>query len=203
LDIASGLRRAANNQQLYRQSLSRFVTDFADYNETFTRHIANAEWKEAERLAHTLKGLSATLGANEVSLSASNLETVCKGKQVEAATNVLFNLMMLLTPLLTALQQYFAEEEASKPMGVELTDQSGETPDCLPQLLQLLNEGDSHAIEIWEMHHQEFSRALPEQVTQRITIALQNFEFDTAQILLADLSVKVSTSETIDLKDKP
>jgi len=203
LDIASGLRRAANNRKLYSQSLSRFVNDFAEYKHTFTSYLANAEWNVAERLAHTLKGLASTLGANDVSLAASKLETVCKGKQAETAAAVLIDLMTLLTPLLTALQQHFAEEQASKSMVAELTAESGELPDCTPQLLQLLNEGDSHAIELWEMHHQEFSRSLSPHAAELITIALQNFEFDTAQKLLTELSAKVPSSETLNLVDKP
>ena len=202
LDVASGLRRAANNRKLYSQSLSKFVTDFANSHQTFTLHFTNAEWNEAERLAHTLKGLASTLGANDVSFSSSQLETVCKGKQVEVASAALFELMALLTPLLNALQQHFAEGQALNPMDEVSDTPTSEPPDCLPHLLQLLSEGDSHAIEFWEMHYQEFSRAMTPQAAQRITIAMQNFEFDTAQTLLTDFSAMVPTSEPLQLKDK-
>ncbi len=201
LDVASGLRRAANNRKLYSQSLARFVNDFADCNQTFMHHLTNAEWNEAEHLAHTLKGLASTLGANEVSLAASNLEVVCKGKQVDAASVVLLELQTLLTTLFTALQQHFAAVQPAITTTTELVPQSGEMPDCLPQLLQLLNEGDSHAVEVWELHYNEFASALPPHGAERISIALQNFEFDTAQTLLNKLSTIVPSSVSQKIED--
>jgi len=71
-----------------------------------------------------------------------------------------------------------ANAEAAQPANL---------PDCLPRLLQLLAEGDSDAIDLWENHHKEFACVLSPQTTQRIGTALQNFDFDAAQALLAEL----------------
>ncbi len=189
LDTAGGLRRAGNNRKLYRQMLDRFASDYADYGQTFAGHFANAQWEEAERLAHTLKGLAGTLGANGVPLSAGDLESASKAHQAEAAAAALAALTVPLTPLLTALHQHFAAEQAAAKLADTLSAadaQPGKLPDCLPQLRQLLGEGDSEAIELWEKHHREFVRALSPQAVQRIGTALQNFEFDAAQTLLAE-----------------
>jgi signal transduction histidine kinase/DNA-binding response OmpR family regulator/HPt (histidine-containing phosphotransfer) domain-containing protein len=187
LDTVGGLRRAGNKQKLYRQMLSMFASDYADCNNTFANHLANAQWTEAERLAHTLKGLAGTLGANDVQLPAGDLEAACKGRQTDAATAALAALMPLLTPLLTGLQQHFAEELAAEESISAAGSQPGKLPDCLPQLRQLLVEGDSEAIDLWEKHHKEFANVLSPQAVQRVGTALQNFEFDTAQALLAEL----------------
>jgi signal transduction histidine kinase/CheY-like chemotaxis protein len=194
LDTAGGLRRAGNNRKLYSQMLSRFGSDFADFSQTFAGYLANAQWAEAERLAHTLKGLAGTLGANDVVIPAGTLETASKSRQIDAAEAALSALMPLLTPLLTALQQYFAEEQAAEPAAVSGDVQPGKLPDCLPQLRQLLGEGDSDAIDLWEKHHKEFAHALSPQVMHRIGTALQNFEFDAAQVLLAELPPGLPTA---------
>jgi two-component system sensor histidine kinase/response regulator len=197
LDTAGGLRRAGNKQKLYSQMLSRFASDFADCSQTFAHYLANAQWNEAERLAHTLKGLAGTLGANDVPIPAGNLEAASKGRQAEAAEAALSVLIPLLTPLLAALQQHFAKEQAAPEQTcMETTGaaQPGALPDCLPQLRQLLSEGDSDAIDLWEKHHKEFVGTLPPQIVQRIGTALQNFEFDAAQALLAELPTGSSTA---------
>jgi CheY-like chemotaxis protein len=186
LDTASGLRRAGNNRKLYSQMLSRFAGDYAGYGQTFARHFADAEWVEAERLAHTLKGLAGTLGANEVQSPAGELETACKARQAEAATAALNALKPLLTPLINTLQQHYTEHTAASTEAAT-TAHPGKLPDCLPQLLRLLGEGDSEAIDLWEKHHKEFASALSPQVAQRISTSLQNFEFDAAQALLDDI----------------
>jgi len=190
LDTVVGLRRAGNKHKLYRQLLMRFANDYADFSTTFAGYLAHAQWEEAERLAHTLKGLAGTLGANDVQLPAVELEAACKARQAGAAAATLSVLTPLLTSLLTALQQHFAAEQAAtEPEAAALTGdaQPGKLPDCLPQLLRLLGDGDSDAIELWEQHHEAFAHALSPQVAHRIGTALQDFEFDVAQALLAEL----------------
>ncbi|HEY8097971.1 MAG TPA: response regulator [Methylobacter sp.] len=194
LDALSGLRYAGNMEKLYRQMLEVFAGDFADSSDTLAGYLANAQWEEAERLAHTLKGLAGTIGANDVQLSAAKLETASKGRQTEVAFAALDTLTSLLTPLLAALQQYLIEGQPSvESAGVAIAEatQPGKLPDCLPQLLQLLVEGDSDAIDLWENHHKEFAGALSSIVVQRIGTALQNFDFDAAQALLAELPAQL------------
>ena len=171
--------------------LSRFAGDYAGYGQTFALHFANAEWAEAERMAHTLKGLVGTLGADEAQAPAGALEVACKARQTGAATAALDALMPQLSTLLAALQQHFAGNTA-EPTATTTAEvaRPGKLPDCLPQLRQLLGEGDSEAIDLWEKHHKEFALALSSQVAQRIATALQNFEFDTALVLLAELPTK-------------
>jgi hypothetical protein len=60
-------------------------------------------------------------------------------------------------------------------------------PDCLPELRRLLSEGDGAAMDLWEKHAREFAAVLSPQLSRRIGAALENFEFDTAQALLAEL----------------
>lgn len=198
LNALSGLRYAGNMPKLYRQMLDMFAGDFAGSSETLAGYLANAQWDKAERLAHTLKGLAGTIGANDVQLSAAKLESASKERQAEAAATALDVLTSLLTPLLAALQQYFAEGQAVESTVAEFAEaaQSANLPDCLPQLLQLLAEGDSDAIDLWENHHKEFACVLSPQTTQRIGTALQNFDFDAAQALLAELPAQLSNAKT-------
>ena len=195
LDTASGLRRAGGNKKLYLQMLSMFASEYVGYHKTFEEYLVQAQWEEAERLAHTLKGLSGTLGSDKVQAKAGELEVACKNQQTDAAVAALAALNPLLTPILSALQQHFAEDRAaeSTPESGSKVDGAGKLPDCLPQLRQLLSEGDSDAIDLWEAHHKEFARVLPAQLMHRVSSALQNFEFDTAKALLAELPTATST----------
>ena len=191
LDSVGGLRRTGNKLQLYRQVLATFANDFANCHATFTQQLANGQWEEAERLAHTLKGLAGTLGAKAVQPLATDLEAACKGHQAEEASANLAALMQPLTPLIAALQGVFAAEReaaAKDTAAPALTaPRSGPLPDCLPKLRQLLAEGDGDAIDLWDNHRREFIDILAPQLLLRLGTALQNFEFDTALEVLADL----------------
>ncbi len=171
-----------------------FTSDFADCASVFAGHLEKSEWADGERLAHTLKGLAATLGATTMAPLAGALETACKARQAEAAAAALAALRPQLTPLLAALHQYFAETTANNPTPASAAAGPAQLPDCLPRLRQLLGEGDSDAIDLWGKHQQEFARALSPQVAQRIGTALQNFEFDSALSLLAELPATTPTA---------
>ncbi|MGB4499060.1 MAG: response regulator, partial [Methylococcaceae bacterium] len=187
LDTDSGLRRAGKNRKLYLQMLSQFAYDFANYETTFENYMTNFEWTDAERLAHTLKGLTGTLGANAIQLYASNLESACKNQQIELAQSTLAEMKPLLTPLLQSLKVFFAVEKP-KDESKNLNVISKKLSDYLPQLLELLNEGDSDAIDLWEKYHSEFVQALSPKLMNRVNSAIQNFEFDTAYELLVELN---------------
>ncbi len=206
LDTAAGLRRAGNNKKLYRQMLLMFARDNADYQQTFSEYFANTQWQEAERLAHTLKGLSGTLGANDLQPAAQELEAACKSRQADAATAALAALTPCLTPLLSALQQFFAAEADAAdviPATSNAEPQPRTLPDCLPRLRQLLGECDSDAIDLWEKHRKEFTLSLPPQTVLRISTALQNFEFDAAQALLAELSAAAPDTLPSEVNKQP
>ncbi len=197
LDTAAGVRRAGKKPGLYLEILGMFAAEYADSANILAQQLANSEWDAAELLAHTLKGLAGTLGANDLPPLAGTLEAACKAHQAEAAIAALSALTPPLTALVSSLHQYFAQQQdtTAPASPSQPADASGSQalPDCLPRLLQLLSEGDSDAIDLWEAHHQEFAGALSPQAMHRIGTALQNFEFDNAQALLAELQVLAAT----------
>jgi two-component system sensor histidine kinase/response regulator len=181
LDATSGLRRTGQNQKLYLKILKQFTQDFANYEDVFSHYFTDAKWDDAQRLAHTLKGLVATIGANAITTPAGNLETACKNKHIESAAAALIEIIPLLTSLILGLQQFFATEIIE----VEAFESPKKIPSCLPRLLELLIEGDGDAVDLWETNTKEFTNALSPQLMTRIDYAIQNFEFDEALELLA------------------
>ncbi len=60
----------------------------------------------------------------------------------------------------------------------------GQWPDCLPQLRILLEECNVEAADLWQTHKPAFASLLPVQTVHRISVALDNFDFDIALALL-------------------
>ena len=58
--------------------------------------------------------------------------------------------------------------------------------DWLARFRSLLQEGDVEAKELWESRQEEIAARLPFHVVQRISLALNDFEFDTALGLLPE-----------------
>lgn len=74
LNIEKALGALGGNQGLYKKILVRFRDSYADAGQTLEGHVAAGEWQEAERMAHTLKGLAGNIGAETLIVVAQNLE---------------------------------------------------------------------------------------------------------------------------------
>ena len=74
LDIALGLRRMAGKKSLYRAMLARYATGQADVCDRIHDALAMGDIPAAERLAHTTKGVSGSIGATGVEALAGALE---------------------------------------------------------------------------------------------------------------------------------
>jgi PAS domain S-box-containing protein len=84
IDTAIGLRHLNDNQHLYKRLLRKvrdahagsFIADF--------RHACAAnDWATAERLAHTLKGLALSLGANTLGQMLAHLEQAASARELD------------------------------------------------------------------------------------------------------------------------
>jgi len=183
LDYAAGLRRTGGDVKFYRQLLTRFVASFSDAPTVFAEWIANANWVEAERQAHTLKGLAGSLGANTLVSPLTDLEKFCKAGQAEQAAMALAQVSPLLTSLLEKLSAHLNVPPLTH---AETPSPSGVLPDCLSRLRKLLSESNPDAAELWMEHQAAFAAALPLQTAQRITAALEQFDLDIALALLPE-----------------
>ena len=74
LDVARGLRQSLGREALYLSLLETFVRTQADLGARIATALEAADWSTARRLAHTLKGVAAQIGATALSRSAARLE---------------------------------------------------------------------------------------------------------------------------------
>jgi len=74
LDRVQGLSSVAGNQTLYLKLLGRFAANHGEDAAKLRRILVAGDMAEARLLAHTLKGVAATLGAETVRQRAAELE---------------------------------------------------------------------------------------------------------------------------------
>jgi two-component system sensor histidine kinase/response regulator len=186
LDTVEGVRFSAESESMYLQLLTMFVESYADCNARSQQLLADAQWQQMEMLAHTLKGLAGTLGMVDLQQPAAALEQACAARHADAAVQAQECMARVMTPLLTGLQQYFAVQEVAAHAAVTAGGAQLSAPACLQQLRQLLEEGDSAALDLWQQHGHNLAGLFSPAQRQRIGSALQNFEFDSVLAILAD-----------------
>jgi two-component system, sensor histidine kinase and response regulator len=190
LDTQVGLRRAAGKPALYHTLLSRFARSFATAHAELSAFVAQNRFDEAERLAHTLKGLSGSIGAAGLQAAAGALETALRSKS-EAIGEPLAALGGQLEPFLGTLSTWLDAVAAATEVDktdVLVASLVGEktTPDWLPHFRHLLRDNDSEAMALWEAKRSELSGIFAPDRCDRITQALDEFDFDAALAALPE-----------------
>jgi CheY-like chemotaxis protein/HPt (histidine-containing phosphotransfer) domain-containing protein len=151
-NATAGLRRTQGNGKLYERLLRKFRDGYRDYEAAFRTALDDPEPGAAERSAHTLKGLAATIEATAVAEAAAALEHACRaGAERDQRMVLLEAVMVPLRPALAELTLLFGEDEAGPAQGsgsggpVTLGEEARAR---LAQVAALLQEGEADAAEM-------------------------------------------------------
>jgi two-component system sensor histidine kinase/response regulator len=96
IDVAEGLRYLGGHAKTYRNLLRRFRLDHGQGDHQIARLVLEGKRSDAEREAHSIKGLAAQMGAHDLCACAARLESALK-KDSES-----------ITPALTAFAEALA-----------------------------------------------------------------------------------------------
>jgi PAS domain S-box-containing protein len=86
IEFAQAMEWVGGDTALYQQFAQAYVQDVGNYADRLAQHLAQGEAKDAARIMHTLKGLSATVGANNLSDFAAKKEIELKTQPLDPST---------------------------------------------------------------------------------------------------------------------
>ncbi|MCG8552476.1 MAG: response regulator, partial [Desulfobacterales bacterium] len=89
INIREGLVRMAGNMLLYRNLLKKFAENQADTADKIRQALISKEMETAQRLAHSVKGVSGNISATLVFESATRLDDALKNRDMQAAMDLL------------------------------------------------------------------------------------------------------------------
>lgn len=173
LDMAVGLRQFDGQTMLYRRTLQSFTAQYADGLAGWAGWLAAGDWAALRRGAHTLQGLAATLGAQDLHRAALALERSAAAADAGAAGDQLGHVQAMLTQLLGEIRQTLDEPAI---------DAVAHSRGDLAELQQLLSQSDSRALDWWQAHgaHSGLDAATLHQLDK----ALAALDFDAALSML-------------------
>jgi two-component system sensor histidine kinase/response regulator len=120
IDQNEALRMLNNNRRLYVKMLYEFQKSYGSFPTLLRELSGTGKWSEIERLAHTIKGVSAYIGASFLMKSAQQLEDALKKGQQEAAGDLLVFFIDDLDAILSSLSA-LPPSESDTPDQVENT----------------------------------------------------------------------------------
>ena len=112
-DMAGALQRLAGNQKLYRTLLERFYNGYSKFGQDIQAGLAAGNLEEAQRNAHTIKGLAGTIGHAGLAEASLALEMACKNSgQPSELEPALAQFLAQLETVLGALSTIFGPPAA-------------------------------------------------------------------------------------------
>ncbi len=198
LSVATALRRVAGNPKLYLSLLQRYRSDQADTLSELRERLDAHDHATAERLAHTLRGVSGNIGAEAVETQAALLEKALREGASEAdIASHITQTDHSLQPLLTSLKAWFdhadasaAATEASKPAtttpasATSSADAQIRLQVQLQKLSTMLEEMDGDAHDFLASMPSELTTLLPQDVLNTLHQQVAAFDFEEALALL-------------------
>jgi len=141
LDSAWGLTRVGGNHDLYRRLLQGYKRDFGQVIEQLQQAIAHEDGPQAQRLAHSLRGVSANLGAEAIAKPAEKLEMAIKHQGLDN----LDPLIQAVDEPLKALMQTLQLNEQS---ALSASQGASSWPQGVTELRQQLQRGSAEASQV-------------------------------------------------------
>jgi len=145
IDTEAGVARLGGSVSSYLQLLSKFAENQANSINEIEAAVNSGDGDEAIRLAHTLKGVSGSIGAEGLFQAAAELEKALKADPSSLPGPQLARSGDELEMILDLIRKSGQEEPAEKDSPATLT------PDLIPlmhQLLEKLEEYDSGAEDV-------------------------------------------------------
>lgn len=151
MEVASALARVSGNVALLRNLLNEFRLSWADVAPRIRAAVEEDRLPDAVHLAHSLKGLAATLSMLEVTRVAELLEKNLKRRELSTVATDLSELESALGAVLPGLEQLASPSEsgetaeAAEPGAPEAAEDLPPIEQVLAELNDLLRDQDFDA----------------------------------------------------------
>jgi CheY-like chemotaxis protein len=174
LDREQGLKHLANRSAMYERLLRTYAQDRNRDMAHLRESLAAGDRREAQRLAHSLKGSSATLGAVAVQACAAELEAAIKaGRSPEECES---SLAAVESTFATLAHAILAQPPEAVPSGT--ADPAG-LRDAVERLATLLASGDIAARSVLQ-EYEALLRVTFGEAAERLAGQIDAFAYEQA-----------------------
>ncbi len=181
IEFAPALRRMLGRVDLYLSTARKFCQSQKVAMTAMRDAFDVGDFETAQRLAHTLKGVSASIGAMSLSSSAEKLEQAMKARQSGAGLTVQFDLLS------SELEKIIHDLVSKLPAVLEspLINDPLLGNAAIAELERLLTDSDPDVLRYIEESMAVLGQVLTVERLARIERAVRVFDLDEARNLLA------------------
>jgi HPt (histidine-containing phosphotransfer) domain-containing protein len=176
IDTIAGLSRVANNKALYKDLLKKFGEKYADSMEEIKQLQNTNQYSKLEQLAHSMKGASGNIGADQLYSALAELEKLSRTKiEWKDYHSLEEKISQELSRVIHSIDELQQEEKGD-------INREGNTIDIsiLKELIQCLSRGDHSAVALWNQIRLEVQTFYGREKESLVDQSIKSFEFDEA-----------------------
>jgi two-component system sensor histidine kinase/response regulator len=189
IDTATALRRTGGNRKRYESLLARFADSQSAAPSDIRTALATEDPPAARRIAHSLKGASANLGANSLAEEAANVEEAIESRRGVAPA--LEALSQSLNATIAAIRTAFPAESSVPDLGTS-TVEPASLSQPLARLKRLLETDDGEASDLILEVRPQLSTILTAPEIEALLSDVGNFAYDDALNSLSKILARLS-----------
>ncbi|HEY0844630.1 MAG TPA: PAS domain S-box protein [Noviherbaspirillum sp.] len=180
IDVQDGLSRTLGNRAFYMEMLARFH-ESQRHAVGELRRALEQDRIIAERLAHSLKGTAALLGATQVAQLSERLEfDIRRGVHGEALRPWLDELDSTMTALLQAIDQVLPQVVTPAVLSDDDLVDRGEVQEIIRRFARLLRDSDGEATDLLAQSANLLAAVLDAESYRDLERAARQYDFDSA-----------------------
>ena len=193
IDVNGGIRRVAGNRKLYLDLLRRYIEGERDSEERIRTALKSGDKALAERIAHTVKGVSGNIVAADAQAAAGKLEaSIREDEPADRMEEALSRFSLAVGAVIANIRSALGEPAESHRAS---TDGQKLDSSALMQILQKLTryaeESDSEALEYMDTRREEIASSLTRQDFDELETAVRAYDFAAALATLQRLTASL------------
>jgi signal transduction histidine kinase/CheY-like chemotaxis protein len=191
IDVAAGLRRVLGKRSLYLDLLHSYLAGQRPLLSQLRSALAMGKLAKAELLAHSCKGMSATIGADTVAQAADALELALRANRPNAELQVCMDVLAEpLEALLGQLHEKLPCAVEVDPIAVDVVELQA----ICRHLDELLDDFDAQAVPYFTTQAGVLRGAFANSF-QQLESAVKRYDFERAQECLSEALMASGTGE--------
>jgi len=186
IDIGAALKRMSGNSRLLHRLLLAFADNYADAAVDIRKALADGDKNTAQRLAHTLKGISGNLSADDVFTASRDLDSAIKkgtaDEEIETNLSKLDNALIKVIEAIRTLPSVSDAQEKPETCEVESPLNIEKMTPVLSEMYRLLNKNSLTARKVFAALKEELSGRKSDRVLlEQLEDALNRMDFKNAR----------------------
>jgi two-component system sensor histidine kinase/response regulator len=178
IDVEGGLRRVMGNKALYLDLLKRFSEGQRDTPRGVGEALAAGDRRLAERLAHTLKGVSGNIGAAGVQAAAAALESAIEGgADAGIVAGQLKRLSSVAAEAIGRIDAALAGTKAQSNGRANGSGVSRPLTELLERLARYAEENDCEALDFFETAREELESSYGKKAVEELEKRMRAYDF--------------------------